>query len=130
MIVKKKMIQNCHMGLPWWRSGWESACQCRGHGFEPWSRRLPHATEQLGLCTPTTEPVLWSLQATTTEAHEPQLLKPTHLESVLCNKGSQGNEKPVHRNENTAQRKIKTNKFIKKKRKGNTGSIPHPLPSL
>ena len=22
-------------GLPWWRSGWESACQCRGHGFEP-----------------------------------------------------------------------------------------------
>ena len=24
-------------GLPWWRSGWESACQCRGHGFKPWS---------------------------------------------------------------------------------------------
>ena len=21
-------------GLPWWRSGWESACQCGGHGFE------------------------------------------------------------------------------------------------
>ena len=35
-------------GLPWWRSGWESACQCRGHGFEPWSGRIPHAVEQLG----------------------------------------------------------------------------------
>ena len=35
-------------GLPWWRSGWESACQCRGRGFEPWSGRIPHAAEQLG----------------------------------------------------------------------------------
>ena len=34
--------------LPWWRSGWESACQCRGHGFEYWSGRIPHAAEQLG----------------------------------------------------------------------------------
>ena len=35
------------MGLPWWCSGLESACQCRGHGFEPQSRKIPHATEQL-----------------------------------------------------------------------------------
>ena len=35
-------------GLPWWRSGWESACRCRGHGFEPWSGRIPRAVEQLG----------------------------------------------------------------------------------
>ena len=35
-------------GLPWWRSGWESACQCRGHGFEPWSGRIPRAAERLG----------------------------------------------------------------------------------
>ena len=26
----------------------ESACQCRGHGFEPWSGKIPHATERLG----------------------------------------------------------------------------------
>ena len=25
-------------GLPWWLSGQESACQCRGHEFDPWSR--------------------------------------------------------------------------------------------
>ena len=28
-------IKREHFGLPWWCSGWESACQCRGHGFEP-----------------------------------------------------------------------------------------------
>ena len=45
-------------GLPWWHSGWESACQCGEHGFDPWSGRIPHATEQLSPCTTTTEPVL------------------------------------------------------------------------
>ena len=40
--------------LPWWRS----ACQCRGHGFNPWSGKIPHAAEQLGLCATTTKPVL------------------------------------------------------------------------
>ena len=45
------------VGLPWWHSGWESACQCRGHRFEPWSRKIPHATEQLSPCATTTEPV-------------------------------------------------------------------------
>ena len=27
-----------------------------GHGFEPWSRKIPHAAEQLSPCTTTTEP--------------------------------------------------------------------------
>ena len=66
-------------GLPWWRSGWESACQCRGHGFELWSGKIPHAAEQLGP---------W---ATTTE--------PAHLELVLCNKRGRDSERPAHRNE-------------------------------
>ena len=35
-------------GLPWWRSGWESACQCGGRGFGPWSGRIPRAAERLG----------------------------------------------------------------------------------
>ena len=64
-------------GLPWWRSGWESACQCRGHGFEPWSGKIPHAVEQLGP---------W---ATTTE--------PAHLEPVLRNKRGHDSERPAHR---------------------------------
>ena len=33
-------------------------CQCRGHGFKPWSGKIPHATEQLSPCATTTEPVL------------------------------------------------------------------------
>ena len=66
-------------GLPWWRSGWGSACQCRGHGFETWSGKIPHATEQLGP---------W---ATTTE--------PAHLEPVLRNKRGHDSERPAQRDE-------------------------------
>ena len=29
--------------------------QCRGHGFDPWCRKIPHAVGQLGPCTTTTE---------------------------------------------------------------------------
>ena len=66
-------------GLPWWRSGWESACQCRGHGFEPRSGNIPHAAEQLGP---------W---ATITE--------PARLEPVLLNKRGRDSERPAHRDE-------------------------------
>ena len=77
-IVKFIEIES-RIGLPWWCSGWESACQCRGHGFEPWSGRIPHAAEQLGP---------W---ATTTE--------PARLEPVLHNKRGRGSERPAHRDE-------------------------------
>ena len=33
------------LGCPWWSSGWESACQCREHRFDPRSRKIPHAEE-------------------------------------------------------------------------------------
>ena len=67
------------LGLPWWRSGWESACQRREHGFEPWSGKIPHAAEQL------------SPWATTTE--------PARLEPVLRNKRGHDSERPTHRDE-------------------------------
>ena len=67
------------VGLPWWRSGWESACQCRGHGFKPQSGKIPHAAEQLGPWATITEPV--------------------RLEPVLCNKRGRNNERPAHRDE-------------------------------
>ena len=53
--------------LPWWLSGKESACQCRRHRFNPWSRKIPHAAEQLSPCATTIELALQSLQAATTE---------------------------------------------------------------
>ena len=77
--VKFLKNKNRGRGLPWWRSGWESACQCRGHGFEPWSGKIPHAAEQLGP---------W---ATTTE--------PERLEPVLRNKRGRGGERPAHQDE-------------------------------
>ena len=67
------------IGLPWWRSGWESACQCRGHGFEPWPGKIPHAAEQLGPWATTTEPV--------------------RLEPVLRNERGRNSERPAHRDE-------------------------------
>ena len=72
-------FKNMRIGLPWWRSGWESACQCRGHGFEPWSGKIPHAAEQL------------SPWATTTEL--------AHLEPVLRNGRGHNSERPAHRDE-------------------------------
>ena len=41
--------------------GSESACWCRGLGFNPWSRRIPHALEQLSPGT------------TTADAHVPRV---------------------------------------------------------
>ena len=35
-----------------------STCRCRGHGFDPWFGKIPHAMEQLSPCATTTEPVL------------------------------------------------------------------------
>ena len=29
--------------------------QCRGHGFDPWSGKIPHAEEQRSPCTTTSE---------------------------------------------------------------------------
>ena len=36
------------MRLPWWL---RIASQCRGHGFNPWLRKIPHAPEKLSLWT-------------------------------------------------------------------------------
>ena len=55
-------------GLPWWLSGKEAICQCRRHGFDPWSgKKIPCAREQLSPSTMTTEPVLASPGAAPTE---------------------------------------------------------------
>ena len=50
------MLRNHFWGLPWWRSGWESACPCGGRGFRPRSGRIPQAVERLGPCATATEP--------------------------------------------------------------------------
>ena len=44
-------------GLPWWLLGKESTCQCRKHGLNPWSGKIPHAEER-SACVPRLETVL------------------------------------------------------------------------
>ena len=44
-------------GLPWWLSGKEPACQCRRQEFDPWSGKIPRATEQLSPCSTAIGPV-------------------------------------------------------------------------
>ena len=98
---REKGIKNVFkeiVGLPWWHSGEESTCQCRGQGFYLWSGKIPHAVEQLSPCLAhnwacTLEPASHNYWA-----REPQLLKPVHLEPVLHNKRSHHNEKPAHCN--------------------------------
>ena len=65
-MFRYAMQKNVASRRPWWCSGWESACRCRRHGFEPWSGKIPHAAEQLSPCATTTEPMrhnYWSPQA-------------------------------------------------------------------
>ena len=85
-------------GLPWWRSGWESACQCRGHGFEPWSGKIPHAAEQLGPWATTTEPV--------------------RLELVLHNK--RGRDRGLSTAMKSGPRLLQLEKALAQKRRPNT----------
>ena len=57
------------LGLPCWFSGKESTCQCRRCVFNPWSRKIPQAAEQLSQCTTTTEALTpWSPCSATGEA--------------------------------------------------------------
>ena len=51
-------ITEAAIGLPWWLSGKEFACQCMRQGFDPWLRKIPHVIEQLNLYTTTIESVL------------------------------------------------------------------------
>ena len=51
-------IKRPQEGLHWWLSGKESACQHTRCRFDPWSRKIPCATEQLSLCATTIESVL------------------------------------------------------------------------
>ena len=70
-------IKKSQAGLHWWRSGWESACRCRGHGFVPRSGKIPHAAERL---------VLWATAA-----------GPVRPEPELRNGRGHGSERPAYR---------------------------------
>ena len=71
------MMHGCHsnpdllgfLGIPVVKN---PPCNAGRHWFDPWSGKIPYATEQLGPCaTTTTEPAL-QRPASTPEAHAPQ----------------------------------------------------------
>ena len=64
---KLNVFKGYRTEVPRWSSGWETTCQCRGHGFNPWSGRIQQAMRQPSLCTVTT-----SLHAVTTDARAPK----------------------------------------------------------
>ena len=56
-----------HEGLLWWLSGQESPHQCGRLELDPWSRKIPHAVQQLSPLAVTIVPVLQSLGTPTAE---------------------------------------------------------------
>ena len=75
----KSEIKMCWLGASLVAQWLRIRLPMQGHGFEPWSGRIPHAAEQLSPCTTTTEPA--------------------HLEPVLRNKRGRDSERPAHRDE-------------------------------
>ena len=55
-------------GLPSWLCSKESTCQCRRHGSNAQSGKIPRGTEQLSPCATTTEPAIESPGATIPES--------------------------------------------------------------
>ena len=100
-IYKKKSIQSkkqtnkqkTSRELPWWRSGWEFTCQCRGYGFDPWSGKIPHVAEQVSLCSTT-------MEVSTLDPESHMYWSPSALEPVLPNKRSPHKATNTQRSQN------------------------------
>lgn len=78
-FLKFKRLKTIFLGFPGGSVVKKSALQCKGHQFDPWSRKNPHAKEQLSLCAVNTKPM------STTEAYLLQQEKPLNQ-----------NEKPLY----------------------------------
>ena len=68
-----KIIKSWCVGLPWWLSDKESACQYKRHQFDPCLGKIPHATEQL--CATHHRACAGEPGSRNYWAHMPQLLK-------------------------------------------------------
>ena len=91
------------IGLHWWFSGRESACQCRAHGFDPWSRKIPRASERLSPCVTTTEPTPESPRRS---AHEELLQREACAPKLESSPSPRNYRKPVCSNKDRVQPKI------------------------
>ena len=61
---RRKYKKTNKEGLPWWSSGQDlpaNAGDTKTYRIDPWSRKIPHAREQLSPCITTTEAALYSV---------------------------------------------------------------------
>ena len=87
-------------------------------GFDPWSRKIPHAMEQLSPGTTTTEPMRHNYWARML-----QLPKFMRLEPMLHNKRSHRNEKAVHTATKSSPRLLQLEKARAHQRRPNAAKI-------
>ena len=73
-----KLLKNLKKGLSWWLSGKEPACQYRRHEFDPWSERVPHASDQWSPRGP-------QLLTLSSRVRSHDCWNRSALETVLCN---------------------------------------------
>ena len=113
--------KNHLQGCPWGYSDYESACQCRRHGFSPCWGKIPHNSEQLSPGSSTTEalvyndwglralePALWMGEAATVRSSRRYSEKLTRCESSPAHCSL---SQPAHSDEDPAQPKL-INRYI------------------
>ena len=96
IILEERGLQNTVQGLSWWLSGKESAYQCRRHGFNPWSGRIPTHCRALGPRHHNYWACALEPGSRSCWVRVPQLLKTKPFEAVLGNKRSHHSEKRMH----------------------------------
>ena len=82
-------------GIPWRLSGKESACQSRRHGFKAWSRKIPHALEQLNPSTVTIWVCALEPGSHNSWAHVPQLLTVPRAHALQQEKSPQWEDRAL-----------------------------------
>ena len=70
-----------YRGLPWWFSGKESTCQCRGHRFNPWSEI--RSDQSLSCVRLFSTPWIAAHQASLSITNSRSSLRLTSIESVM-----------------------------------------------
>ena len=105
--------------LPRQHSGKESACQCREHGFNPWSGKSPLPVQQVSPCATTIESVLQGPCSTTREAATSLVVWDACI--PLENSPAGHNQRKVHAATKT-QHSQKINNFFKLKKMGRSTS--------
>ena len=84
LLPRDGKLRNHASGMPWQLNGKESICQCWSLGFDPWSGKTPHATEQLSPCPTTTGPVGRNYRSLRALEPVPATMQTSHCKEKLA----------------------------------------------